>query len=136
MFGRCFFVFSIIVVSGATAADRGYRRLVETVVDRIALPSLDQLSVQCPLWLKWLVCGSDLSAWKCCGSLGHAVKHLSRQCFSVRCICSFIWSIGGALIVAGGDGTMKLLYTPALELVEIATGSDIAAWDNRIEAVA
>ena len=31
---------------------------------------------------------------------------------------------------------MKLLYTPALELVDIATGSDIAAWDNRIEAVA
>jgi hypothetical protein len=41
----------------------------------------------------------------------------------------------GAFVVAGGDGTMKSLYTPALEVVNIATGSDIAAWDNHIEAV-
>jgi predicted lipoprotein len=48
MFGRCFFVFSIIVVSGAAAADTGYPRLVETVVDRLELPSLEQLSATLP----------------------------------------------------------------------------------------
>ena len=48
----------------------------------------------------------------------------------------FFHLVAGGVIVAGGDGTMKSLYTPALELVDIATGSDIAAWDNRIEAVA
>lgn len=42
----------------------------------------------------------------------------------------------GSFIVAGDDRTMKLLYTPVLEVVDTATGSDIAAWDNRIEAVA
>jgi len=28
----------------------------------------------------------------------------------------------GAFVVAGGDGTIKSLYTPALEVVDIATG--------------
>ena len=42
----------------------------------------------------------------------------------------------GAFVAAGGDGTIKSLYTPSLEVVDIATGSDIAAWDKHIEAVA
>jgi hypothetical protein len=42
----------------------------------------------------------------------------------------------GAFVAAGGDGTIKSLYTPSLEVVDIATGSDIAAWEKHIEAVA
>jgi len=42
----------------------------------------------------------------------------------------------GTFIFAGGDETMKSLYPPVLELVDIATGSDIDNSYNRIEAVA